>query len=318
MRLSVIIPIYNKEVSILKCIESICKQEYKEIEIILVDDGSSDRSVEVAQTYLQMTAIKYHLIQQKNRGPAAARNRGLEIASGDYIMFVDADDYLLPESISKLIAISERYCADVVECGYSSGSSQQKKSNEIYEISGFKDCVRDLLTQKRIKPVVWASVYKKNAIKGVRFDETMHLGEDTCFKISCLKNNIKVVSTEDIFYVNVTDDNKTLSRKKLDKKDVESVVAYMQFAEKEISCFQDLHSELYVYLYKVAVSYYARMIREDNIIEDEIYKSLYDLIIYYEKKIRNIPIAYFLEMKLIKKNKKMFRFVYKLLKEKRQ
>ena len=95
---SVIIPVFNSEKYIRETIESVFTQKYTDYEIILIDDGSTDRTEEVTKRYLEKRNFYY--IKQPNRGPAAARNRGIKISRGQYCAFLDADDLMMPERLS--------------------------------------------------------------------------------------------------------------------------------------------------------------------------------------------------------------------------
>ena len=102
-KISVIVPVYNKEQYIGKCIGRIMKQTYNNLEIIAVDDGSTDKSLSILKKLTQSDS-RINLLTGVNHGVSYARNRGLEAASGDYVIFVDADDYILPDYLEKLYA----------------------------------------------------------------------------------------------------------------------------------------------------------------------------------------------------------------------
>ena len=108
MLISVIIPVYNSEKFLNRCVDSVLKQSYKELDIILIDDGSSDKSGEMCDQYAQMDK-RVRVIHQKNRGVSAARNSGLDVAIGDYCTFVDSDDYIESEMYQSMIDIAEQY-----------------------------------------------------------------------------------------------------------------------------------------------------------------------------------------------------------------
>lgn len=113
--ISIIVPIYNAERYLKRCINSILNQSYTDLEIILVDDGSTDQSLDICKYYMHNdTRIK--LIQQENSGVAAARNAGLRIAKGEYITFVDSDDYIERNMYEKMIGIVNQYHCDIVMC----------------------------------------------------------------------------------------------------------------------------------------------------------------------------------------------------------
>lgn len=115
-KISVIVPVYNAETYLPQCIESILRQDYEDLELLLVDDGSSDKSVPICEEYGRRSE-KIRVLAQKNSGVSAARNKGIENAKGDYIVFVDADDYL-PESFVLSHMVAEMGEADILVGDY--------------------------------------------------------------------------------------------------------------------------------------------------------------------------------------------------------
>lgn len=115
LKLSVIMPIYKSELYLKRGIDSILKQHYSNIELILVDDGSPDQCPQICDEYAELDQ-RVKVIHQKNAGVAAARNAGLRKASGDYIIFVDSDDYIEHDMYSSMVEIIESYHCDVVMC----------------------------------------------------------------------------------------------------------------------------------------------------------------------------------------------------------
>lgn len=117
IKISVIIPVYNAEKYLRACIESILKQSYREIELILVDDGSRDNSLAICNESAGYSDISVHVIHQSNSGSSIARKTGVIAARGEYIGFVDADDYVAENMYERMIACAEEYNADIVMCG---------------------------------------------------------------------------------------------------------------------------------------------------------------------------------------------------------
>lgn len=115
IKISVIIPIYNTEKYIDKCIKSVVNQTYKNLEIILVDDGSTDNSMVKCNEWAQKDN-RIKIIHQENRGAAAARNSGIEVSTGKYIAFVDSDDYLDNNMYEKMMDVNTRYDCEIVMC----------------------------------------------------------------------------------------------------------------------------------------------------------------------------------------------------------
>ena len=114
MMISIIVPVYNSEKYIDKCLDSILNQTYKDLEIVLVNDGSNDQSLKILEKYaLRDTRIK--VVNQENKGVAAARNTGLDNATGEYILYVDSDDWIENNMVERMVELSAN--ADIVFCG---------------------------------------------------------------------------------------------------------------------------------------------------------------------------------------------------------
>ena len=115
--ISVIIPCYNVEKYIDRCMESVLNQTYRELEIILVDDGSTDRTGNICDRYSQIDA-RVKVIHKENRGLSSARNAGLDICQGDYIFFVDSDDWISHNMYEKMLSSLKSVNADIAVCGW--------------------------------------------------------------------------------------------------------------------------------------------------------------------------------------------------------
>ena len=114
---SVIMPVYNCEDLVNQAVDNLNKQTVKSFEVIFVNDGSKDNTLEKLNLKLQQATFKYKVLSQENAGPGEARNNGIKCASGNYILFVDADDYLEPNAIEILISNAENTMADVILFG---------------------------------------------------------------------------------------------------------------------------------------------------------------------------------------------------------
>lgn len=172
---SVIVPIYNVEEYLHQCIDSIIQQTYYNLEILLVDDGSSDNSGVIAEDYANSdNRIKvYH---KKNGGLSDARNYGIDHANGDYFTFVDSDDFIVPKMIENMVIIAEKELADIVECRNCRCSSE----DTIFSVSipdgkintrilSGNDRMRLFLSPTGIKTTAWAKLYKRELFNNVRF-----------------------------------------------------------------------------------------------------------------------------------------------------
>jgi len=117
-KISIIVPVYNVENYLCKCVDSILEQTYKEIELILIDDGSTDSSGVICDKYKNKDT-RVFVIHKKNEGVSSARNCGLKVAVGDYVGFVDSDDYVLNDMYEYLLNLSIMYNADITSCSFS-------------------------------------------------------------------------------------------------------------------------------------------------------------------------------------------------------
>ncbi|MBQ8868899.1 MAG: glycosyltransferase [Oscillospiraceae bacterium] len=191
--ISVIIPIYNAEKYLKKCIESVLSQTLKEIEIILVDDGSTDGSGAILDEY----AEKYDnikVIHQENAGPAIARNVGIANARGEYIGFVDSDDYIAPDMYEQLYTTAIKHNVDIVTGDFVTvkngrNLNRQGVKLEANKLYGEKE-IRELVLYANENRLLWfavKSIYKSELVKNnnIHFSE-LKIGEETPFVLECL------------------------------------------------------------------------------------------------------------------------------------
>ena len=115
--ISVIVPVYNSEKYVNRCIDSILNQTYENLEVILIDDGSSDGSLKICESWAEKDN-RIKILKQKNSGVSSARNLGIENASGDYVAFVDNDDWLRPEMYETMLSLAEKEKSDVTVCKF--------------------------------------------------------------------------------------------------------------------------------------------------------------------------------------------------------
>ena len=169
---SVIVPIYNVESYLKKCITSICCQTYKDIEIILINDGSTDKSGEICREMTEKDS-RIRLIEQSNKGLSAARNAGLDIARGEYIAFVDSDDYIRPIMIETMLRIIGNH--DMAMCRYSKTDllSFYKRSREwkddVWNMDTFWTSYYNGYREECV--VAWNKLYKASVFQDYRFSE---------------------------------------------------------------------------------------------------------------------------------------------------
>lgn len=210
-RVSIIIPVYNAEKYLEKCIQSACSQTYSELEIICVDDGSSDLSAKILDDCKSKDS-RIKVIRQSNHGESAARNRGLGAATGDYIGFMDCDDWIEPEMYENLVREIEGEGADIAISGWYSeeeGKSTLIKNEKKVDgkvFSGEK-LLRYLYERDSYRSFayMWDKLYKREILTDgdgcpILFDEGLRLGGDVLFLGRVALNVRKAVYTDKAFY----------------------------------------------------------------------------------------------------------------------
>lgn len=199
---SIIIPVYNVEEYLAKCIYSVVNQTFKGIEIILVNDGSSDRGGKLCDEF-SLEDKRIIVIHQKNSGLSEARNVGTQSAKGDYIFYLDSDDWLELDCIESLLNISLLHNADIVQSGFYYNFSDYKvrdSSNTDTIILSREQVMTKLLEQKQVKNFAWGKLYKKNIVKSVPFVKGVFL-EDSFWKHLVLdKINIYVIFPTPLYH----------------------------------------------------------------------------------------------------------------------
>lgn len=166
--ISVIVPIYNVENYLENCLNSIDNQDFESYEVILVDDGSTDNSKEIAEEFVQKDKDKYKLISQKNMGQSAARNNGLKISSGKYIAYIDSDDTVESNYLSSMYECAQKTDADMVFAAFRSVDENGKCIKVVYENNYIPGEVYDIKDTKELllmENVVWNKLFRKDIIE---------------------------------------------------------------------------------------------------------------------------------------------------------
>lgn len=183
--ISVIVPVYNVEKYLPMCLNSILAQTYKNFEVICVDDGSTDDSLALLQKYAEKDA-RIKVIHQKNGGVSAARSCGIDNASGDYIYFMDSDDFIRPEWFAHAVEVIAEYEPDCVMCDYREMADYEPMTDALPPVKAQKiEKPLAVLIQKNspIYPNLWTKMYKVATIGKQRFDKDIFYVEDLWFNI---------------------------------------------------------------------------------------------------------------------------------------
>ena len=206
--ISIIVPVYNVEKYLQKCIQSIINQTYKNIEIILVDDGSKDNSGKICDEFKQIDN-RIKVIHKENGGLSDARNAGLKIAKGEYIGFVDSDDYIAQDMFETLYKLAKENNADIsivsfyeIYNGKVIGVRDFKSLEEMDKIEAMKE----LLIDSKIQSYAWNKLFKKELFENIEFPTNKNF-EDIATTLLLFEKANKVMLLEDPKYYYVRRDN---------------------------------------------------------------------------------------------------------------
>ena len=198
-KISVIVPVYNAEKYLDSCIQSVLKQTYPNWELILIDDGSKDESGAIADRYKQ-TENRIQVVHQQNAGVSAARNQGLDMATGDYIVFLDADDELTTDCLNKLLKNAVENHADIVAGKCSSDRNLTNPSGEITVWRG-EEALKNALMDNPFTYSACAKLFHRECIGNTRFVPEIKINEDSYFIFQLLTKKTTFVGIEDEIYV---------------------------------------------------------------------------------------------------------------------
>lgn len=194
---SIIVPVYNLEDYIENCINSLLNQTYKNIEIICIDDGSSDGSARIIKEFSDKDSRVIYIFQE-NSGVSAARNKGLDVSTGDYIMFVDGDDYLHFQAVEVLLYCIEKNNCDIVGSRHFSTNSFDELGESIVVNDIIAHTLSDVLEKTSYFEyrTVWGKLYKRDIVTKNRFPLGISNGEDTVFLFKVLSAEPKIVQID--------------------------------------------------------------------------------------------------------------------------
>ena len=203
-KVSIIVPVYNTEKYIRKCIESILRQTYRKFELIIIDDGSTDSSLSIINEFLDE---RIKIISKKNEGVSATRNLGLDVASGEYILFIDSDDWIEQDMLEVLINNTVKTGADISCCQSNYKSRQELGKLEVWTK---EKTIREFLIHKIIGGTLVNKLINHKVINDIRFNKNIRYGEDALFLWDVL-NNIQVfcITNRVLYHQTLHDDSST-------------------------------------------------------------------------------------------------------------
>lgn len=224
---SVIVPVYNAEPYLERCVTSVLNQSYRSLELILVDDGSSDNSLRICEEYRRQDkrVILHH---QENQGVSSARNAGMLLASGEYLTFVDADDALAPNAMETAVKLFKQHDADVVNYGWNMIRENSNHLERVFGKTEVQDSIpgvlKELLTHYSAYGggYPWNKVWRRDGTKGLLpFDVDLYYFEDLEWVVRMLLKVGKiVVCTECLYDYYIRENSVTRSPEQAERREL--------------------------------------------------------------------------------------------------
>ena len=233
-KVSVIIPVYNVEAYLRKCLDSVVNQTLKDIEIICVDDGSTDGSAAILEEYAAKD-VRIKIIKQENAGVNVTRKEGLKLATGEWITFCDADDWIEPDAIEKMVAAAQRDDADCVCCGmlrdWRNGTTVFRPFDEMGPSDTYNAVVNKL--------------FKRNLLENLKMDESVSLGEDLMVSAQAMAKAKKIAVLEKGFY-HYCENSSSMTHVQNGRKRVENLARVGEILRETMpsSEFADFHDRV--------------------------------------------------------------------------
>lgn len=196
-KVSVLIPAYNVEKYISQCLESVCNQTYPDIEIIVIDDGSNDATFSIISKYAKDDP-RIAALSRENKGVAHSRNELLDHAKGEYVLFVDSDDWIEPDMISTLVGLSEKYSVDLVMCR--NVNVNTTKNDSVVDVWNKDEILKKFLEHRELTGSLCNKLIKRQLFDGIRFTPGISYGEDAMVIWDIIGRLDKMVYTTEEFY----------------------------------------------------------------------------------------------------------------------
>ncbi|HGD5289989.1 TPA: glycosyltransferase family 2 protein [Streptococcus agalactiae] len=312
-KISVIVPLYNVEKYIINCISSLTNQTYQNIEIILIDDGSTDNSGRICKKLAQEDHRIIYL-RKENGGVSSARNLGLQYATGSYIGFVDSDDYISKTMYENLLKRLLETNADIAETDFALIDNRftKKKRKKIQKVLNKEEAIREFLSGNVVENNLVIKLFKKTVIANLKFKEDVIVGEDMLFSLQALQNSDRVtVDTTNADYFYVVRSNSTMNT--ITEKDIDNLsILEQEFKKIDIP---QLKSYLEAKLIREKVKFVSRVLisNKAHLYSDIIDRYLQEVRHYSIKNMINFLLSkHCLTITIMKISPKLYTLLYKV------
>lgn len=252
--ISVIVPVYNVEKYLEKCVNSIIMQTYSNLEILLIDDGSTDKSSYICDDFAKKDKrIKaFHI---GNKGVSFARNKGIEEAKGKYIQFVDADDYIEKNMIEILYNNAIKYNADLSTCNIKQFDEKGRETSENikkgFHVYNNDEYIKNIYDDTMYYGYPINKLFKREYIGKIRFNENISNSEDLLFLFEITNENSKIVYDGDSFLYNYVHRKNSASTHKYNFKNISSLIAMEYIIKNYVDKFSPELKDKYILGYYV-------------------------------------------------------------------
>lgn len=268
MKITIIVPIYNAELYIRKCVESILEQTYSDLQVILVDDGSTDCTLNICRELAEQDS-RIEVYHTENRGSVAARKYGLEKAKGEFIGFVDSDDYIESDMYSNLLQLLVDNEADFVHSGYVEETGRERNTvcnfeEKMFDLTDMR-CRTEFLRSyilrgtesKFISPSIWSKLFKAKLIKECfgKLPDGQQYGEDLLCLCECILESSRIVLSKKVLYHYVVRE-KSLSHLNLDECTMQEIGLWHHLTEVMLryGCYEAMKKDISFFLRKKMLS----------------------------------------------------------------
>lgn len=199
--ISIIVPVYKAEKYLHRCVDSLLAQTFQDFEILLIDDGSPDQSGEICDEYARQDS-RVRVLHKENGGVSSARNKGLDNAIGEYLTFIDADDWLDIDCFEKGFSLLKQNDLDILQYSYRMISEEDESIISVHEYDCNPMNWIDFVKEDHFLECVWGNFIRMSIIERyhLRFDEDLHLAEDQLFIMMAMTLSKKIAQTNKIYY----------------------------------------------------------------------------------------------------------------------
>ena len=273
---TIIIPVYNNEQFVSKCVESVMRQTYQNLQIVIIDDGSTDSSLAICK---QINDERVEVYLKMNGGASSARNYGLQYIKGEYVLFVDSDDYLISDAVEKLVSIAVKTNADCVY--YEAENTTEDDTIKIkknglrqsvdYPVSDGSTLINALLEQHNYHAVPFLYFTKASLFNnGLSFEEGI-MFEDELYSFKLLRSCQKVVCLREVLYIRNVHSNSVMTSagKEVFRFHSISVVFNRLFDEYEENRNDKVYNRYIARIAMLLVDYYYQMNNSNNQIKQQ-------------------------------------------------